>query len=536
MIHTLFKNITYALAGATLLAAPFLTSCESDVIDLEPIDKIPDYTAYTTPERCELAMVGAYDAAQCGKYGDLYTRGYPFGAASIIQGEMRGEDMNLTAQFFDITYGSTYSTVTANNQYMWENTFICINIVNTVLKGQEQAVKDGIISQETGNQYLGECYFLRALCYHYLMMHFALPYNVSGNNDYGMPLYLTPHNTKEEIAEAEKTGRSTVQETYAQILKDLDNAEALLPETVAANPITRAGKGAAIALKTRVYLHMRDWSNVIAEAKKLADVSASSFASAVGGYRLESDPLTPFTSYSNNTESIFSIENSSDDSGDVNGAMAAMMSVRQGGRAIITSSPTLYNSSYWLANDKRRNGLLYHEADDYYYCDKYQNPLTNEEYAPIIRYAEVLLNYAEAAARNNDSASALKLLNAVRNRSLAAPETEAYTAAGFADTKALVEAILWERRIEFHGEGRRWEDIHRLAADDLCPSNGIPAKIAYDNAKKQGAFVVNGEVKPEWYGGSTKAIPYTDKRFIWPIPLNDLLRNPTLAQQQNAGW
>ena len=85
-------------------------------------------------------------------------------------------------------------------------------------------------------------------------------------------------------------------------------------------------------------------------------------------------------------------------------------------------------------------------------------------------------------------------------------------------------------------EGRRWEDIHRLAADDLLPSGGIPAKIEYNNVKNQGAFVVGGEVKAEWFGNSKQFIPYTDKRFIWPIPLNDILRNPTLAAQQNAGW
>ena len=99
-----------------------------------------------------------------------------------------------------------------------------------------------------------------------------------------------------------------------------------------------------------------------------------------------------------------------------------------------------------------------------------------------------------------------------------------------------MEAVLWERRIEFHGEGRRWEDIHRLAADDLFPSGGIPAKIAYSNAKNKGVFVINGAISASWYSASAKMIPYTDKRFIWPIPFNDMLRNPTLAEQQNSGW
>jgi len=545
--NNIFKNISSVAWAAVFAVAPMLSSCEKDVVDLKPVATFSDISAFTTPARCELSMIGAYDAAQCGSYGGDYTRGYPFGAASIIQGEMRGEDMNLTAQFYKITYTSTYSVTSTNNTYMWETSFECINRVNTVLKGEADAFANKVITEDVSNQYKGECLFLRALTYHNLMIHYALPYNVEGNNSYGMPIYLTPVNTKAEIAEALKIGRSSVKDTYAQILKDLNEAESLLPNSVAANRITRACKGAAIALKTRIYLHMRDWANVEKEAAKLTkDATVAPFSSAIGNYTLESSPATPFTSYSDNSESIFSIENSSTDNGDVNGAMAAMMSVRTGGRAICTSSPTLYNSSYWLGDDKRRSLLMYQASNDYYYCDKYQNPVTNQEYAPIIRYAEVLLNYSEAALRLGNKPLALELLNAVRNRSLA-DKTKAYTASSFATDKDLLTAILWERRIEFHGEGRRWEDIHRLAKDDLCPSGGIPAKIEFNNAKvlyKDGkivpgtgnAFVVNGEVKSAWYSSSAKFIPYTDKRFIWPIPQDDLLRNPTLAAQQNAGW
>ena len=524
-----YKGFSAVAFGVALCSLPLFTACESDVVDLSPVDKFSDQTAYSSPERCELSVIGAYDAAQCGMYvnsGNGWTRGYPFGAASILQGEMRGEDMNLTAVFYDITYSATHNPSTANNVAMWETSFEAINRYNTVMKGIEGAVAAGTITQEVGDQYKGECLFLRGLTYHNLMIHFALPYNVDGNNNYGMPLYLTAVNEPTEIDAQLQIGRSTVKETYDQILKDLNEAESLLPDAIAANKIARASKGAAIALKSRVYLHMRDWANVIAEAKKLEG----------GRFLLETDPATPFTAYSNNNESIFSIANSTEDNASVNGAMSSMMSARSGGRNIVTSSPTLYNSKFWLGDDKRRALLLYRESDQYYFCDKYQNPQTREEYAPIIRYAEVLLNEAEAAARQGDNALALQKLNEVRDRSLADPATQTYKSSDFADKKALVEAILWERRIEFHGEGRRWEDIHRLAADDLCPSKGIPAKIEYNNAKGQGAFVVGGEVKQEWYSGSRQFIPYTDKRFVWPIPLNDIVRNPTLAAQQNAGW
>jgi starch-binding outer membrane protein, SusD/RagB family len=526
-----------SLGLVTFFTLTLLVSCESEVVDLKPVNSLTDITAFSTPERVELAVIGAYDAAQCGKYNDSYSRGYPFGAASIIQGEMRGEDMNLTAAFYDLTYSGTYNTTTANNRFMWENSFEAINRYNTVLKGVDDAVTNKVISEETAKGYKGEVLFLRALTYHNLMIHFALPYNVTGNNSYGLPLYLTAINTPAEIKAALLIGRSTVQDTYKQILKDLDDAEANLPAVNTVNSITRAGKAAPIALKTRVYLHERNWAKVIEEAKKLtSNAVAAPFKSSVGSYELESQPETPFVSFSSNKESIFSIQNSTDDNADVNGAMSAMMSARTGGRAIITSSPILYNSKFWRSDDKRRGLLLYRASDKYYFCDKYQDPTTRKEYAPIIRYAEVLLNYAEAAIRSNDGTLALELLNSVRNRSLVDPVTQAYKAADFATSKDLLEAILWERRIEFHGEGRRWEDIHRLAADDLFPSGGIPAKIAYSNAKNKGVFVINGAISASWYSASAKMIPYTDKRFIWPIPFNDIIRNPTLAEQQNSGW
>ena len=86
----LYKKISVVALGAALISLPLFTACESDVVDLSPVDKFSDLTAYQTPQRCELSMIGAYDAAQCGLYvntGSGWQRSYPFGAASIEQGE-----------------------------------------------------------------------------------------------------------------------------------------------------------------------------------------------------------------------------------------------------------------------------------------------------------------------------------------------------------------------------------------------------------------------------------------------------------------
>ena len=84
---------------------------------------------------------------------------------------------------------------------MWETSFEAINRYNTVYAGIEGAVAAGVITEEKGNQYKGECLFLRALTYHNLMIHYALPYNVEGNNNYGMPIYTKAVNDPSQLAE-----------------------------------------------------------------------------------------------------------------------------------------------------------------------------------------------------------------------------------------------------------------------------------------------------------------------------------------------
>ncbi|MCB0659308.1 MAG: RagB/SusD family nutrient uptake outer membrane protein, partial [Saprospiraceae bacterium] len=162
------------------------------------------------------------------------------------------------------------------------------------------------------------------------------------------------------------------------------------------------------------------------------------------------------------------------------------------------------------------------------YTNKYKDVVSYTDPAPVIRYAEILLNMAEAYARSNDMPNALKNLNLVRDRSLADPATQSYIS--FADAKAVLGAILKERRIEFLMEGRRWSDIHRLQNDDLFPISGVPAKVANGNPK---ATDFNAGVP---YAGAlgVTALAKDDYRVIWPIPQIELNANPNLSQ--NPGY
>ena len=79
------------------------TSCKK-VLEVSPSTAIDESLAYSTPEKCLASLNGVYDAAQSGFYAGATVRGYPFGAANIEQGDMRGEDMHNNATFYQVTY------------------------------------------------------------------------------------------------------------------------------------------------------------------------------------------------------------------------------------------------------------------------------------------------------------------------------------------------------------------------------------------------------------------------------------------------
>jgi starch-binding outer membrane protein, SusD/RagB family len=117
------------------------------------------------------------------------------------------------------------------------------------------------------------------------------------------------------------------------------------------------------------------------------------------------------------------------------------------------------------------------------------------DYAPVIRYAEVLLNLAEARARTiaGVDPQALALVNFVRKRSDISHL--GFTPATQAD---LINIILLERRMEFLGEGMRNNDLMRLLQT-------IPAK------------------------GSVPAKTPAETGYIWPISADELSLNKLMT-------
>jgi hypothetical protein len=514
-----------ALAMGLVLS---VAACK-DYTELNPLASLSESTAFTTPANIELAANGMYQAAAVGTYNGAAGRGYPFGAAAIQQGEMRGEDMVNLQAFYDLTYRALYTATSANNVNHWEQLYALINQANILINGVKTAGESGIIEANVANAYEGEGRFIRALSHHELLIHFSRPFADNNGSSPGVPYRVNPINSGSAVDEGLAQGRGTVAEAYAKILEDLNFAETNLPATQTNGP-ARATSGAAIALKTRIKLHMQDWAGVIAEGAKMGTDLTGAFKSPVGGYELEPDPSTPFVSYKSNKESIFSVANSATSNGGVNGALANMLGPSsKSARDLVATSPNLYNADFWVEDDKRRTLLQIGQTTGnypYFYSYKYREYGVFGDWAPVIRYAEVLLNVAEAKARTANEEEAFALFNAVRNRSVG--EAEQFAEA----PEDLIQAILNERRIEFTGEGRRWSDIHRLVLDPKYSTGGIPAKIEVSQMKNS---LYDTETRPITTG-SVAAIPYSDFRFVWPIPTSETSTNQTLAKEQNPNY
>ena len=174
---------------------------------------------------------------------------------------------------------------------------------------------------------------------------------------------------------------------------------------------------------------------------------------------------------------------------------------------------------------------------------------TAEAPAIILRFAEALLNYAEAQAELSKLSQAdLDLtINKIRDRVGmpplkldAVPVDPRYTADGITP---IIAEIRRERRVELFMEGFRYNDLRRWKQGKklLIPTLGMrwdAAAIArYPKANVQTSVdPVSKNTYVDVYKGTDWANPAFDeaKHYLWPIPLNNLAQNPGL--KQNPGW
>lgn len=471
------------ILGALAMGASFLFSC-SKVNEQEPYTALTPPQAFSNAERVEKAALGMYDALQNAEF---------LGGRVLIYADVRGNDASPASYFGQVpSFNMLANNVLAFN--CWAGGYRTIFEANLFARNLEAS--GNVVSGEQAAVYYGEAKFLRALAYFYLVNTYAHTYTFSADGSHdGVPLVLTAvADGQEALDPKNKLPRSTVKQVYDQMIKDLTEAAAVLPEEWGDGFFdhARATKGAAQALLSRIYLYMNNW----AKARDFAD---SVLLSPVG-YELDATPRLAFAqdNYMTSTERIFSVAMNSADNPNTNNAIGQHYSSR--GRADITINGAYFDlPGFDTINDRRRTQLT-ERVSGSFYTTKYYTGSPFDSWVPIFRLSEIKLIKAEALARLTPAAAdpnAIALLNEVRARANAAALTPSTQA-------ALIDAVLTERRIELAFEGQGEFDFLRTHRD-------IPARAPVHAAQ-------------EW----------NSDYVIFPIPFAETQRNTNL--RQNDGY
>lgn len=468
----------YTLGVVGLLA--ITSSCHREYLNPSPQSSVSDASAFSTAARISGQVLSLYSTMKNGAF---------YGGRYIVYGDVRGEDF-LSQDPNLVTNADVWALNVLNNatsvRGLWLQAYQTINACNVFIDGMNSKGLE-VVGNTLGNAYLGEAKLIRAICYYSLLQFYARPYADGNGSKLGVPLRLTgilgPGFS--DLA------RSSVADVYTQVISDLDFAEANLPGSNNSDPanaanITRAHRNTAISLKTRVYLSMQKYDKVIEEANKIVPASAPFTAKSGVAHTLVSDYTSIFKAPYLTAESILSMpftSSSQDAPGTQNDLRSYFYAANNGVGSIFSLNPAgIISNTGWLATDVRRSFIKTSTATanlGKIYCTKYPTA-TPSDYVIVMRWAEVLLNLAEAKVRSTNTvdAQAIALLNAVRGRSDA---TTVFTAANFATPGDLINAILTERRIEFLGEGLRNNDLMRLL--QTIPAKGV---VAAKNPSQEG--------------------------------------------------
>ncbi|RYE25551.1 MAG: RagB/SusD family nutrient uptake outer membrane protein [Sphingobacteriaceae bacterium] len=493
----------YIYLTALIFSASIYTSCQKDKLNPVPQTSITAETSFATPARISNQVLSLYSSLKNGSF---------YGGRVVIYGDIRGEDfINETGNL--VTASDVWSLNLTNSstsvKSLWSQAYLTINRCNVFLDGMAAGGTTTVGNTTTSNAYLGEARLIRALSYYSLLQFYARPYADKNGANPGIPLRLKGNTGGENYDQA----KATVAEVYTQILNDLNFAETNLPVTnsSAYNNTTRAHRNTVIALKTRVYLSMQKYAEVITEANKMVSATAPFTATTGVANALTTDIVSVFRAAYTTPESIFSMP-MTNVAGDYPGTQNQLgyyfysNSTTVGATEFSLNQTGIIANTGWKTTDKRRSFVVAGGTTalaSKRFLAKYISPAANNflDYVPVIRYTEVLLNLAEARARVASASAvpdvqALALLNAVRNRS------DATTTFAPLTNTDLINLILTERRIEFLGEGLRNNDLMRLVQT-------IPVK------------------------GSAPQKSLGETGYIWPISSDELSLNKLIGGDNN---
>ncbi|RZK47501.1 MAG: RagB/SusD family nutrient uptake outer membrane protein [Pedobacter sp.] len=429
------------------------SSCKKFLTE-SPNNAIPTASAITDVKTARAAIIGAYDAVQGYYAGDFPTLGTITADQVVFNGTL--------SQYLQLDQNAIPTdNVTTVSAY--QGIYRAINAANSVIAFVPK-VQDPLLVETEKNKILGEAYFIRALGYFDL-----------GRGWGGVQIQLTP---TADVNGLKGVKRSSIEQTYDQVLADLKQAETLLPED--ANTRNRVQKSTVRALRARLHLYREQWADAELYATQVI---------ANTKYQLVKPYKAFFTVPFQSTESVFELAYSNNDR---NSYWNLWYPSSAGGQYTLKPSPSFIANVNNPSIGGTRNSLLAGSGNNVYGV-LYNTAGINTDPSYIIRIAELYLIRAEARARLNNLPGALQDLDVIRKRA----DVPASTASGQA---AVLKAIEDENGIEFAFEAHRWFDLVRT--------------------KRAG--IVLGVTNPNFW--------------LFPLPFSDVLSDPELEGKNNPGY
>ncbi|MCX2449664.1 RagB/SusD family nutrient uptake outer membrane protein [Pedobacter sp. PLR] len=407
-------NTSY-LRNAVLIAFVLLSvSCK------KYLEEVPDYalptgSAITDASTARAAIIGTYDRVQ-----NYYASAYPTLGTITTDNVIFNGTLSEYLQL-DQNAIPTDNVITVS---AYQSIYRTINSANSVIT-YVPLVNDPLLTDAEKNKILGEAYFIRALSYFDL-----------GRGWGGVQLQLKP-TTNLSVLKGIK--RSTLDQTYDQVLADLTRAEQLLPED--ATTRNRAQKSAARALRARLHLYRKQWADAETYATQVINNTK---------YTLLKPYKSFFTAPFLTRESVLELSYSANDR---NSYWNLWYPSSSGGQFTLKPSDALIAKLNNPAIGGSRNTLIAGTGATVYGV-LYNTVGISTDPSYLIRIAELYLIRAEARAQQNKLTDAAEDLNAIRARADVAVTTAVTQA-------ALIQAIEDENGIEFAFEAHRWFDLVR---------------------------------------------------------------------------
>ncbi|WP_183578324.1 RagB/SusD family nutrient uptake outer membrane protein [Mucilaginibacter sp. X5P1] len=521
------KSYKYYIIGALLIMMG--SACKKDIFNLSPTDELSPASFWKTSSDATAGLTGCYSnlwdiTNYVLPYLDVLT---PNAYSNYPWEGWQG-----------IAWGNATPDGPGGIPVIWEGAYSGIGRTNVFLANIGNVEMDATLKARM----IGEAKFLRALYYFNLINYYG-----------GVPLITTPP----DLSQATQP-RATVDQVRQQILKDLDDAAAVLPAApYTGSDIGRATEGAALALKTRVLLYNGQWADAAAAAKSVMTLAGTGYA-LFPSYRGLFLPANE-----NNSEVIFDVQFESTGKFSTNwdillGIYNALYTPgwssieptedfvdtydMKDGSTYSPTNPLADPTNKYNNRDPRMDQTIFRPGVNYeglpYPVDSkgfagiytgfsfkkytvYDNAPTpvvteNKSYINgiLLRYADVLLMYAEA--QNEASGPDASVYDAIRQVRQRAGITQPNLPAGLSQSEMRAK-IMHERRIEFVGEGLYFSDVRRWGTA---------------NVELNRAVQLNGSYK----AGIMDIRKYDPKKNnLFPIPQHEI-DNSQKAITQNPGY